>query len=285
MVRAPGHAESGRVGPLRLPIGLQLYTVSDRLETDFDGTLHRVAAIGYQAVEFAHFPEGRTGAALRHALRAEGLRCVSAHFAPPNQDVADLRAHVEPQIAFAADMGLKYVVYPFVSLPKAGPIREQVAALELTDWHRNADMLNTVGALAKSAGLRLAYHNHNMEFRAFDGVVAYDELLRRTQPDLVDMEMDCGWVVAAGADPVRYLREHAKRFPLLHIKDVVPAPNTELKMLSTEVGRGMIDWKAVFAAAHAAGLVQYYVEQEPPFARSSLESVQDSYRYLRNLRI
>ena len=54
-------------------------------------------------------------------------------------------------------------------------------------------------------------------------------------------------------------------------------------MTSTEVGRGIIDWKGIFAAAPRAGVQHYFIEQEPPFERPALESVRLSYNWLHKL--
>jgi sugar phosphate isomerase/epimerase len=108
-------------------------------------------------------------------------------------------------------------------------------------------------------------------------------------PNLVQFEMDCFWVTHAGQDPVTFLKKHPGRFPLLHIKDLKagnpPATEFDPRMgLFTEVGKGTIDWKRIFAAAPQGGMKHFYVEQDfcevPP-----LESVKISYEYLHKLTV
>ena len=98
-------------------------------------------------------------------------------------------------------------------------------SLTLDDWKWNADLFNKAGEQAKKAGLRFGYHNHHIEFREFGGVTAFDELLRRTDPDLVTIEPDCGWVKVAGLDPADFIAKHASRVGLLHVKDVKARPH------------------------------------------------------------
>ena len=124
-----------------------------------------------------------------------------------------------------------------------------------------------------------------MEFRSYDGVVAYDELLRLTDPALVTMEMDIAWVVTAGADPVKYLKKHANRISLLHVKEVRKDLRTmvdRVQAQTTEVGSGKIDWKHVFKAMEPARIAHYFVEQEN-FDRPPLEAVKVSFDYLKGL--
>ena len=124
-----------------------------------------------------------------------------------------------------------------------------------------------------------------MEFRSYDGVIAYDELLRLTDPQLVTMEMDIAWVVTAGADPVKYLKKHDDRISLLHVKDLIKDARVTADRLqpeTTEVGSGKIEWKRVFKGANRKRITHYFVEQEN-FERSPLESVKISFDYLKGL--
>jgi len=158
--------------------------------------------------------------------------------------------------------------------------------MTLDDWRWNADVFSKVGEQSKKAGIQFGYHNHSPEFRRFDDRVAYDELIARTDPQWVTFEMDCGWVESSRASASAYLRRYPGRFQLLHIKDIKRRvqPGVELQMDSTEVGRGIIDWKSIFGAAARAGVKHYFIEQEPPFERPALESVRLSYDWLLALR-
>ena len=153
-------------------------------------------------------------------------------------------------------------------------------------WKTTAALFSRLGQLCRTAGIQFTYHNHNSEFRVFDDVPGYDLLLRESDLDLVKMQMDCFWVTFAGRDPVDYFHRYPGRFPLLHIKDLKPGyPPTTGEFEGnpfTEVGRGVIDWKRIFAAAPTAGVQHYYVEQDM-WDRPSLESARISAEYLKKL--
>ncbi|MDZ5649499.1 sugar phosphate isomerase/epimerase [Nitrospirillum sp. BR 11828] len=283
-----------------LPIGLQLYTLGDLGEKDLPGALAAVAAMGYRAVELPGF-YGRTAGDMAAALKAAGLVCDSAHVTAQGSGVApSLSGDLDALVRDAHTIGLKFIVMPMFTVPARlgapragegfGDFLARVAAqFTADDWKAQAAFLNDKGAMLKRAGLNLAYHNHNPEFAPVAGGTAtgYDILLAETDPDLVKMEMDAGWVAAAGLDPVALLRAHPGRFRLMHVKDVKAgtAPNTLLKMDPAEVGGGTLDWRRILPAAHAAGINHFYVEQEPPFARPRLEAARLSADYLGKLAI
>lgn len=277
------HAAGAGTGPLGRPIGLQLYTVREAAAKDLVGTLKQLAAIGYREVETAGF-YGKSGKELRTLLADHGMTAPSAH-----SSMGEIQKGMQKLVDGAAEVGAKYFICAFPSMPPnaAIPSGKTIAnAITLDDWKWNAEQLNRVGEAAKKAGLQAGYHNHNMEFRSYDGVVAYDQLLKWTDPALVTMELDLGWVVTAGADPISYLKKHADRISMLHVKDVRKDAVTtadELKGQTVEVGRGKIDWKAIFAACDPKHLKHYFVEQEN-FTGSTLDAVRASYEYLSTLK-
>jgi len=284
-----------RANPLNRPIGLQLYTVGDQLGKDFTGALKQIAAIGYKEVELADAYH-KSAAELRAAFSDAGLTCRSAH-------MFDFQKTPAQFMDFAKELGVKYVVTSFNPPPSvlaamtARPkpdfdaLVKGLEAMTLDDYKRSADTCNQLGEEAKKHGLQYAYHNHNLEFKKFGGVTAYDTLLSSTDPELVKMEMDCGWVAAAGYDPVAYLKKDPNRYRLLHIKAFKAGPpcvslSGPQRPEPTELGRGGIDYKPVFAAATKAGVEQYYVEQEPPFTEmSAMEAVKVDYEFLHGLHV
>jgi sugar phosphate isomerase/epimerase len=276
------HAAEAKTGPLGKPIGLQIYTVREAAAKDLPGTLRAVADIGYREIELAGIP-ATSATDLRKILSDLGLTAPSMH-----ASMADLQAGLQERIDYAKALGTRYLVCSF---PWTADSRFRNSALSiasgitLDDWKWNADQLNRIGAVAAKAGLSCGYHNHNVEFRSYDGVVAYDELLRLTDPELVTMEMDLAWVVTAGVDPLKYLRKHADRISMLHVKDVRKNLRTSVDKLeaqTTEVGSGKIDWQQLFAAMDPARIRHYFVEQEN-FERSPLEAVRVSFDYLRSI--
>ena len=286
--------------PLNLPIGLQLYTVGKEMDADPSGTLKKVAAIGYKQVELS--PIGKTPAKdLKKILDDNGLANPSGHYL-----LSDLMSKLPEMIELAHLLEQEFMVVtiPWVADvsrfkpdPQGGEFALFLAVirgLTLDDWKWNAEQFSKVGEQVKKAGLQLAYHNHNFEWRVYDGVVAYDEFLRLTDPGLVKLELDCGWAVVAGKDPVEYLSKYPDRYNLLHIKDFHKGfkPRTTTQgdkdsgpVEATELGRGAIDYAKILAVAKKAKIRAQFVEQEPPFNEmSALEAIKVNYQYLKNLK-
>ena len=267
--------------PLGLPIGLELFTVRHECGQDFAGTLEKVAAIGYKEVEIFDF-YGRKPSEIRRLLSTAGLMAPSSHMLSyvlkPEYPLAEVRSRWDELIDDAAELGVHYLGGSIGGASKFHP---------LDDYKRLADLMNAVGEQCKKANLQFAYHNLNVEFGEFGGVVPYDWLLQHTDPQAVQLEIDCYWLTRAGRDPVEYFEKYPGRTPLLHVKDRKPgyAPTTipdPGRGPFTEVGNGAIDWKRILAAAPAGGLKHYYVEQDF-FDRPVFESLQISYDYLHKL--
>jgi sugar phosphate isomerase/epimerase len=246
--------------PLGLPLGLQLYSVREQLPKDFEGTLQQLAAIGYKEVEAAGFYD-HDAAQVSAAMKNAGLRCVSAHY-----PYDALYPKLDEIIEFGNKIGLGHLICSspgrVARAAPGGGVTGHGGGLTLDDWRVNADWFNHIGEKVNAAGMRFGYHNHASEFYVQDGIVPYDELLRLTDPTKVTMEMDCGWVVVGGADPVAYFHKYPDRFSMLHVKDFKTIPTHGGEATPTEMGRGAIDYKPIFAAANRAAIKHIFVEQE-----------------------
>ncbi len=258
--------------PFGLPVGLQLYSVRELLPNDYEGTLKQLAALGYQEVEAAGF-FGHTALEVKNAMQSAGLRCVSAHY-PSNE----LHQRLDEILAFHKELGAAYIICSSPGLKDPASAQPH-AALSLDDWRWNADEFNKMGAKVKAAGMHFGYHNHIAEFHKLEGIAPYDELLRLTDSSLVTFEMDCGWVVVGGGDPVAYLHQHPQRISMLHVKDFkAPEKATSLadRPKSAELGQGISDYKAIFHAARKANIKHYFIEQEefdmPPFEALKIDA-------------
>jgi sugar phosphate isomerase/epimerase len=256
-------------------VGLQLYTVRDRMKDDFDGTIAKVAQIGYKEVEFAGY-FGRTGQQVRAACDKNGLAAIATHVQYDELD-DKFPAVVETSKA----IGLEYIVCPWIpeELRKSPDI-----------WKQAAAKFNHCGELSKRAGMQFAYHNHWFEFLPVDGKLPYDQLLKECDSNLVKMEMDLCWITAAGGDPLKYFNLYPGRFPLVHVKDLKTLPKITAEGAQnygdtvdlTEVGSGLIDWKRIFAQSEKAGIKHYIVEHDHP--KQPFDSIAKSYDYLNKLR-
>jgi sugar phosphate isomerase/epimerase len=292
---APSAGRKGFFAMHKLPIGLQLYTLGDAVTKDLEGTLARVSAIGYRTVELAGVKGGETSR-IRAAADKAGLAITSVHVgAGPASAQGPLTVQADPA-QLAAEMqvlGCRDVVVPFPLLPSVAPAagEDMLTTLRrafrsgIDHWKRTAALLNEGGAVLRGVGLSLSYHNHDLEFLSVSGTRGWDILMADTDPKLVSFEVDIGWVVAGGLDPVAFVEGLAGRVRQLHVKDLnTPSePRDVLKMDSTEVGNGVVDWRKVLAASYRAGARQFYVEQEPPFKLDRFEAVAKSYAYLNNL--
>jgi sugar phosphate isomerase/epimerase len=241
-------------------IGVQLYTVRHQMEKDFEGTIARVAATGYQEVEFAGY-FGRSPGAVRALLDKNGLAAPSSHvsLAP-----AEWRAALDA----APVVGHHYLVIAWIP-------PEQRRTLD--DYKRAAERLNRAATEANAAGLHFAYHNHDFEFQPFDGKLPYDVLLAETDPKLVQMEMDLYWITKGGQDPLAYFARWPGRFPMVHVKDSAGPPDHRM----VEVGAGKIDFKKIFAQSDQAGIRHYFVEHDEP--ADPFASIRASCEYLKHL--
>jgi sugar phosphate isomerase/epimerase len=253
-------ALAGDVGGRRVErIGLQLYTVRELLADDVPGTLAAVAAAGYTEVETAGYADLEPGA-FAAALQQAGLTAPSAHVPLKRIESAPSQLLEE-----AAMLGHRYLVLPFLM-----PWQR----LSLDAYRDVADTLNAFGEQCAAAGIRLAYHNHDFEFEPIDGQRPYDLLLERCDPARVCFELDLYWASKAGADPAGLLRAAPQRFRLCHVKDM----DAEGEM--TEVGKGTIDFAALFAAG--VELEHYFVEHDKP--GDPLASIRHSIAAMRTLR-
>ena len=255
---------AGGTGPSRLGrIGVQLYTVRDALQRDFEGTLARVASIGYEEVEFAGYM-GQTAAQVRDAMRRTGLSAPSAHV-----PFAALGKEWDRVLDDAHTIGHRYVVMPWL---------DEKDRQDLDAYRRIADRLNHAGESAARAGIRVAYHNHDFEFTPMENRLPYDVLLQSTDPRYVLLELDLYWITKGGKDPLAYFARWPGRFRLVHVKDSVGPPEHRM----ADVGAGTIDWGRIFAQRKQAGIEHVFVERdEPP---DPFASIAASHAYLRHLR-
>jgi sugar phosphate isomerase/epimerase len=250
---------------LHVPLGLQLYSVRMILPQDYAGTLKQLGSLGFREVESAGYYNHST-AEVKQAMTAAGLHLVSAHYSSD-----DLHQKLDEILAFNKELGVSYIIcsYPGFKDPsrvKNIDPKQRSNAFTLEDWRWNAEQFNMIGAKVSAAGMKFGYHNHTMEFQKTDGVIPYVELLRLTDPAKVTMEMDCGWVVVGGANPIDYLRKYPTRISMLHVKDfkgITPASSISNVPTIVELGQGSIDFRPIFAEAAKAGVVKHcFVEQE-----------------------
>ncbi|TAK34957.1 MAG: sugar phosphate isomerase/epimerase [Saprospiraceae bacterium] len=248
--------------------GLQLYTLRDDMPKDPKGVLRQAASFGYKQIEGYEGNLGLFWGMTNKELKAWcddlGLDFVASH--------CNVKEDFETKVAQAAEIGMKYLVVPWIGPQKS-----------MDDWKKIADGLNDYGRTAQKSGLRLAYHNHGYSFTAVEGQIPQDFLLQNTDPALVDFEMDIYWVVTGGADPLTYLQKYPNRFRLCHIKDRQKNAPAEEGNASCDLGTGSLDFAKILKVARDNGMQYYIVEQEKYDNSTPLKSAGVDAEYLKKL--
>lgn len=258
-------------------VGLQLYTLRDVMAKDPDGTLQKVAEIGYKEVESFGYSDGKffgkTPREFAAKLKELGLTAPSGHYTTGKimKGKGTLTDDWKRAVDDAAAIGQKYMVCAFLFPPER---------TKLDDYKQFADLFNKSAEVCRAAGVQFAYHNHDFEFVPLDGQVPYDLLLSSTDPKLVKMELDLYWATFANQDPVALFKKHPGRFPLWHVKDMAKTPKREF----AEVGTGSINFQRIFDAKKTAGLTNYFVEQDV-CKRPPLEAIAISYQNVQKLSV
>ena len=249
-------------------IGLQLYTVRDKIQQNLNQTLERLAAIGYNAVEAAGYNVndgtfyGMAPKDFVALVNGLGMPMTSTH------TVFELDS-AEKVIADAASTGAQYIIYPY--LPDQ--FRQN-----LDGYKETAEKFNKMGEIAKKNGIRFGYHNHAFEFETMEGEIPMDLLIKETDPSLVTFEIDLYWVTRGGYDPVEYIRKFPGRFEIYHVKDMEKSE----EMFFAPVGTGRIDFARIFAEKETAGMKMFFVEQDRFKDYDPMQSVEISFNYLKN---
>jgi sugar phosphate isomerase/epimerase len=244
-------------------VGVQLYSVREEMLADAKGTLQKLAKIGYKELESARSEKGNyyglTPKEIRKIASDLGMTVRSGHVGIDKNWLKSVDA--------AAEAGQSYLICS--SMPASGQTIE--------NYQKTADIFNKAAEDCKKRNLIFGYHNHEEEFEKVNGQVLYDILLDRTDPELVKMEMDLGWLVVTGNDPFKYFAKYPNRFPLWHLKDM------DLKKKnSVEFGKGGVDIKHLLKNGDKAGMKYYFVEQEE-YTSSALKSLTDDMQYLKNI--
>jgi len=254
-------------------VGLQLYSLRDQIGNDIKGVIAKAAQAGYQELEtFGYDPTrgffGLKPAAFKQTLAANGMTTPSGHYGIDSYLGTGNDEVLKVYIDVAKTCGQQYLTIPSLS----GELTKTVDACK-----HLAEMMNKAGEMCKKSGLKVAYHNHNFEFRQIDNTTLYDILLKETDKNLVSFEMDIYWVVRAGQDPIKLIDQHPGRFHMWHIKDM----DKNKPELNTEIGNGSIDFKQIFTKAKKAGLQHIFMEQENFTNIDPYKSIAQSANYIK----
>ncbi len=273
---------------MSLPVALQLYSVRDELEADFEGTIKLVKELGYDGVEFAGLYE-RSAEEVKKILDEVGLVPVSAHV-----PLDDLLEDAEGLVAVYKDIGCEYIAVPYLKEERRPG----------TDgFERTIEDIKKIADICNSQGIKLLYHNHDFEFEKIGDEYALDILYSEVSADRLETEIDTCWVGVAGENPSEYILKYSGRAPIVHLKDYFTEDEEKPEKLydligiddDTEeekeeesifrpVGYGVQDMPSILDASVKAGAKWVVVEQDKPeVGETAVNSVRLSREYLKKL--
>jgi len=248
-------------------IGVQLYSVRQECQRDLDAALEQVAAMGFEGVEFAgyHKYAGRASE-LKSRLDALKLKAAGTHIGLATLQGDALKSTID----FHQAIGCRFLIVPG---DRTFTDPEKSKAL--------ADTFNQLAATLKPLGMACGYHNHVAEFKKDGDKTYWDLFAERTGPDVI-LQQDCGWTLAAGFDPVAYIKKYPGRTRTAHFKPMVREGETGKKAI---LGQDSADWSAIYAACTSAGGTEWVVvEQEIyPDGKTPMECTQESLAGLKKL--
>ena len=246
--------------------GIQLYTLRDVLPADPKGVLKQLAGFGYTQIESYEGAQGMfwgmSNTEFKKYIGDLGMKMVSSH--------CDINKDFEKKAAEAAEIGMKYLICPY-----KGPQKS------IDDFKKFADEFNAKGEICKKNGIRFAYHNHDYSFKAMNGEVPQDVMMKGTDASLVDFEMDMYWVVTAGEDPLAWMKKYPNRFKLCHVKDRAKGATEGFD--SCTLGEGSIDYASILRSAKKMGMEYLIVEQEKYTGTTPIKAAQDDAAYMGKL--
>jgi len=244
-------------------VGIQLYSVRKEMLADALSTLKHLAKIGYKELESARSVKGNY-----YGLKAKEIKKIASDLGMTvRSGHVGIDNNWQQSVDEAAEAGQTYLICS--SMPSRGQTIE--------NYQKTADIFNKAAEDCKKRNIIFGYHNHEEEFEKVDGQILYDILLDKTDPDLVKMEMDLGWLIVTNNDPFKYFQKYPNRFPLWHLKDM-----DITKKESTEFGKGGVNIKQLLQNKEKAGMKYFFVEQEE-YTVSAFQSLTEDMRYLKEL--
>jgi sugar phosphate isomerase/epimerase len=255
----------------KIPIAVQLYSVRDECARDLPGTIAKVAAMGYDGVDFAGY-YNYSAAELRKMCDDAGLKVAGTHIGMDTLLGDNLAATIE----FNAELGNRFLIVPWINEP------ERDSAISC--W-KTAEVFNGIAARLAPHGMMTGYHNHHAEFTDLgDGLTAWDALFDKTGAGVV-MQLDTGNGLAGGAKLEEILKRHPGKATTVHLK---PYSTVQAAAAGFEagykplIGADDVPWRAVFDLCEATGGTEWYIVEYESDAYPALESVDRCIKILRD---
>ncbi len=257
-------------------ITVQLYTVREQAEADYEGTIRAIAEMGFGNVEPAGFP-GSSVAEAAKLFKALGIKAPSCHGSLP---IGDDKNQI---LDDALTLGHKYII---TGCPP-----------KFREHYETADSVKAMAELyceaadnAAPHGIQVGYHNHDWDLVAVEGTLGYRIFMENT-PDTILWEADLFWVAKAGLVPSDFVKEIGVRGKLLHFKDGIVNASDTFTEAETEDGKIMVSDSTPFlpagtgqvdlvSAANVASHTEYIAVELDSYAGDMMRAVQESYTYL-----
>jgi sugar phosphate isomerase/epimerase len=252
--------------------GLQLYSLREQFKKDVPGTLQKISQWNIREIEGG----GTYGLPLeeyKKMLSDNKLVMVSV-----GADFDLLKTNPQGAVDEAKKFNAKYVVCFWI--PHDGDI------FDISDMKEAAEVFNTAGKKLKENGISLCYHPHGYEFRPYEGGTLFDYLVKNTNPEYFNFEMDVFWVKHPGQDPVALLKKYPNRFLLMHLKDRKPGtPGNQNGNADVEsnvvLGTGDVGIADIIRQARKIGVKHYFIEDESSRCE---EQIPESLKFLRSIK-
>ncbi len=271
---APSLRAAAPGGRRKIPIGLELYAVRGEMAKDLPGTLKAVARMGYECVEFYSayfawkFPYAKE---VRAMLDDLGLRCHSTHNAAASLTPGET---MDRAIELNQILGSRLIV-------QASPPRVTGG---VEGWKKACELWATASEKFAPHGLAAGFHNHATEWAKIDGETRIMDVIAANTPREFTLQLDVGTCVAAGADPVAWVKANPGRIRSVHLKDWAPGTKEEEKAYRVLFGEGVTPWKPLIAALESVGGVEFYLMEQEGSRYPELETAERCLAIWRKMR-
>jgi sugar phosphate isomerase/epimerase len=273
-------SKKGQAGKPELVTALQLYSVREDMKTDPEGTLKKLAEMGWTHMEHANYVDhkfyGWTAAEFKNVIDGLGLKMPSGHTVLGknhwDEALQDFTDDWKKLVDDAAFMGQQYVVSPWL---------DPAMYADLDTLLKYMEVFNKCGELCKKAGMRFGYHNHDFEFsRKIGEEMLFDLIMQHTDKDKVVLQLDTGNMYTAGALAKDILAKYPGRYDNIHIKDMVQKEGGE-GFESTIVGKGVLPIREITDMARDQGTTLFIVEQESYQGLAPLDCMKENLAVLK----
>jgi sugar phosphate isomerase/epimerase len=246
-------------------IALQIYSIREEAEQDFEATIKKIKSFGYDGIELAGL-YGNSPQQVHVWLKENNLECVSAHIS-----YHELCTELEETVEVYKMLGCRYIAIPALD----------ESSYTGSGYEELLKIITEISNVCKNKGIQLLYHNHAVEFemKNAQGVCWIDDIYEKTALEELQTEFDTGWVQIAGQNPAAYIRKYKNRSPVIHIKDY----ESKDPIVFCAVGKGKLNMKDIIQAAEEANTEWLVVEQDTDMVPTELEDVERSIEYLKLL--